>query len=108
MWWEAPSQSVPGIRRGQAEVQESKGKWRSAEASGGSGVCSLKQTPEEQRTLLPCNPLLTHLGAAPAARPWKAPPAPSRLGGVVSAQALLEMQLLPGPCQGPAHVGLEG
>lgn len=28
--------------------------------------------------------------------------------GVVSAQALLEMQLLPGPCQGPAHIGLEG
>lgn len=26
MWWEAPSQSVPEIRRWQAEVQESKGK----------------------------------------------------------------------------------
>lgn len=49
--------------------------------------------------------------------PWRSPGCPSMEGttgprqdwvGVVSAQALLEMQLLPGPCQGPAHIGLEG
>lgn len=48
--------------------------------------------------------------------PWRSPGCPAmegttgpvKTGGVVSAQALREMQLLPGPCQGPAHVGLEG